>query len=118
MCNTLVVVALSIGERDISRTADNKHAAALSVGYDGRVAKANIHIFIIGVYTGCALALNDIKNLSPGLAVVAAYACAQVDASVCGHTNVGAAMTVVGNGNDVAVGCCGYRRNTIGDSRC
>ena len=117
MGDTLVVVTLSVRERHITRAAYYKHAVALAVGNDCRVTESHVHVIVRRVDTCSTLTLDNIEDVAPCLAIVLAYTCTQVNTAVCCHTDVGAAVTVVGNGNDVTVFCCSNGRDAVRNSR-
>ena len=110
-----MVVALAVGEGDVARTAEHEYAAALTVGHDAGVAKTDIHLTRGGDACGSP-SFDDGEDVAPGLAVVVADAGMEVDASVVGHTDVGTAVAVVGNSDEVTVGCGGDGGDTVGDS--
>ena len=105
----LVMAACTALECNVTSTAEHKHAVALAVGNDSCVTETYVHL----VGRTVTFTFDDSLYITPVCTVVLTNTCVKVDTAV---TDIGTAVTVVGNSDKVTVLCRCDSRDTIGDT--
>ena len=108
----MVMMARTLNVRHISCATQHHHLAALSIGYNGGVAKGYIH----KVRRCLTLTLSQDIGLTPLFTIILTCAIHQVDTAIEYHTNILAAETIVAHRNQIAIAGCRYSGDTEGDT--
>ena len=110
--NSLVLFSCSSGERDIASTTQKKDSGAVTVSHHTGITKACVeHV------KASAFSFHNGEWGFPCMSVVLTDTCSEVYASIASSrkTDVHSTIAIVGHGNQIAIGCSGNGRDTVGN---